>query len=112
MSQVSSPKGVQVILTFNRRGEWARDGFHQMEVILRIWQECRASGHQPVVGETSVTRSLMTKMSCVTELKEAFRSNATFKFDAFCSIFRKQYGNAAEFLSSILYHANSLPILW
>jgi len=52
---------------------------------------------------------------------EAYRSNARFKCDILRSIFRaaprskrwkKKQRNAAEFLGSILHHANSFSMLW
>jgi len=43
---------------------------------------------------------LITKIKCITVPTEAYRSNAMFK----C-------GNAAEFLGSILHHANSFSML-
>jgi len=41
-----------------------------------------------------------------------YRSNAMFKCDILRSIFRATLWNAAEFLGSILHHANSFSMLW
>jgi len=65
----------------------------------------------------------ISKMLCITVPIEANRSNAMFKCDILRCIFRatfwssernagKKQGNAAEFLGSILHHANSFSMLW